>query len=196
MKKTIFAIIAALTAVTLAGCGSSNESSVSGGVSSTEAVTSSSKTTTATSAAETEPQEEVTQEQTAQEISLSGIYDKIITQQPEPENTVMFPESSEELINEFYPGLIQLDIKQMALYMPPVTGNACEILLLETVDSGSADKAQKIMSDRVDKAASDTFYADVADVWARNAQVQRSGNRLCMIVLPDGAVIPDDVFSL
>lgn len=128
-------------------------------------------------------------------VDLNVVYEKIMALQPESDSLVMFPEG-EELIEGLYNGITELGLTDMLLYAPPVTGNACEIFLVAAPDEDTAKQAAKIMQSRVDSSANDTGYPEVADVWKRNASVQRSGNLVCMIVLPDGFEIPDDVFAL
>lgn len=194
MKKiTALAAMAALIATALTGCASTNESSVSTpdtSVSTAESTPadSTSQDDSQTSAADTKESEAAG--------DLQSVYDKIMAQQPAENDIIMFPESSEDLINGYYPGLSDIEFKDFLLFMPPVTGNACEILLVEAADSAGADKTEQIMQARVDQAASDTVYPDVAEVWAKNAKVERDGNRVCMIVLPNDCVVPDNVFAL
>lgn len=221
MKKYIFAALVTAAALTITGCSSGKESSAdessstvsestasaadSGSAAST-AEDSAAESGSAASTAEDSAAESGSATSTAEDSApadgeqaagdLEEVYNKIMAVQTTPDDIIMFPETNEDYVNGLYPGLLDLDIKNMVFYVPPVTGNACEILLLEAADSNSADKAEKIMQDRVDSAASDTIYPDVAEVWARNAKVERSGNKLCMIVLPDSAVVPDDVFAL
>ena len=48
---------------------------------------------------------------------------------------------------------------------------------------------------RIDMGASITNYPESAAGWQKFAQVQKSGNFVCMIVLPEGYVIPENVFA-
>ena len=48
---------------------------------------------------------------------------------------------------------------------------------------------------RIDMGADNTTYSESAAGWQLYAQVQRSGNFVCMIVLPEGYVIPENVFE-
>lgn len=223
MKKYIFAAIVTAAALTITGCSSGKESSADESSSSVsesadsaaESAVSTAEDSTASTAGDTAVSSaEDSAASTAEDPAVSSaedsapadgeqsagdleeIYNKIMAVQTVPDDIIMFPETTKDIVNGLYPGLLDLNIKNMVFYVPPVTGNACEILLLEAADSDSADKAEKIMQERIDSSASDTIYPDVAEVWARNARVERSGNKLCMIVLPDSAVVPDDVFSL
>ena len=76
-----------------------------------------------------------------------------------------------------------------------MTGYACETLLVEVAED-SVDAAKAILQACVDSAANDTGYPENAALWQSNAQVQVQGNCLCMIALPDGYTIPENVFAL
>ena len=76
-----------------------------------------------------------------------------------------------------------------------MTGYACEILLVEVAED-DVDAAKAILQDRIDSGANDTGYPENAVLWQNNAQIQTQGNCLCMIALPDGCTIPENVFSL
>ena len=53
-----------------------------------------------------------------------------------------------------------------------------------------------IKQDRIDSGANDTGYPENAVLWQNNAQIQVQGNCLCLIALPDGYTIPENVFAL
>lgn len=203
MKKHVIAALAVVMMISASACSantvnSSGSSSASGSSSSAaEPDSGSSAATAETSAAET-PDDNQSGSESAPESSadLQAIYDKIIAAQDNPDDIIMFPETSEDYFNGFYSSLLDLDIKQKLLYMPPVTGNACEILLVEAADSENADKAEAIMKARIKTGADDTTYPEVAEVWQAHARVERSGNLLCMIALPMSCNVPDDVFAL
>lgn len=128
---------------------------------------------------------------------LSTFYQGVLDAQPEgAEVPIMFEESDPALIASFYPGLEEIELSQQAFYMPPVASAACEIVLVEVKNSADVQKVEEIFRARIDRGASDTVYPDNAAGWASNAQVQKSGNFLCMIVLPDGNTIPENVFKL
>ena len=52
-----------------------------------------------------------------------------------------------------------------------------------------------IFQARIDMGADNTNYPESAAGWQLYAQVQKSGNFVCMIVLPGGYVIPENVFE-
>lgn len=197
MKKYAIAALAALMMTSAAACSANTVSSSGSSSSAAEPDSGSSAATAEASTAET-PDDNQSGSESAPEsgADLQAVYDKIIAAQDNPDDIIMFPETSEDYFNGFYSGLLDLDIKQKLLYMPPVTGNACEILLVEAADSENADKAEAIMKARVKIGADDITYPEVAEVWQTHAMVERSGNLLCMIALPMSCNVPDDVFAL
>ena len=53
-----------------------------------------------------------------------------------------------------------------------------------------------IFQKRIDMGADNTNYPESAAGWAKYAKVHKSGNFVCMIVLPEGYVIPENVFEM
>lgn len=128
---------------------------------------------------------------------LSTFYQAILDAQPEnAEELIFFEESDPGLITSFYPGLLDIELNQRAFYMPPVATAPCEIVLVEVKNSGDVQTVADIFQARIDTGADDTAYPENAAGWANNAEVQQSGNFVCMIVLPDGYTIPENVFDL
>lgn len=203
MKKNAIAALAAIMALSATACSNNSGSANSASTANTSTMATNVPATSESEQSATDqntsaPESVPTQEASApgSDVDLQAVYDKIMAAQENPGDIIMFPESSDHIINSFYSGLTDLDIKQMVLYMPPVTGNACEILLVEASDSENADKAEAIMKARVKVGADDTTYPEVAEVWQTHAMVERSGDLLCMIALPMSCNVPDDVFAL
>ena len=129
------------------------------------------------------------------EISFDAVYQGILNAQENTDELIFFPEEGADAIESLYPGLTALNPSRLQLYLPPVTGYACEILLVEVAE-GDVDVAKAILQDRIDSGAGDTGYPENAVLWQNNAQVQVQGNCLCLIALPDGYTIPENVFAL
>ena len=129
------------------------------------------------------------------DISFDAVYQGILDAQENADELVFFPEEGADAIESLYPGLTALNPVRIQLYLPPVTGYACEILLVEVAED-DVDAAKAILQDRIDSGANDTGYPENAVLWQNNAQIQTQGNCLCMIALPDGCTIPENVFSL
>ena len=127
---------------------------------------------------------------------LSVFYDAVLAAQPEgAEALIFFEESDPALIDSFYPGLDDIELSQQAFYMPPIATHPCEIVLVEVKNDSDVQTVADIFQARIDLGADNTNYPESAAGWQLYAQVQRSGNYVCMIVLPEGYVIPENVFA-
>ncbi|MGN0687170.1 MAG: DUF4358 domain-containing protein [Oscillospiraceae bacterium] len=137
-------------------------------------------------------------EENRRHIDLEAVYNAIIAEQPSgAEPLVMFPESKDsEIVKSMYPDLERFDYNQMVLYVPPVVGYPCEIMLAEAKYRIDADHAEEVFQERIERAASDTDYPENSEGWVTRAEVQRDGFYVAMIVLPEGYTIPRNVFDL
>ena len=128
---------------------------------------------------------------------VSSFYDAILADQPEDtEDLIFFEESDSALINSFYPGLDGIELSQQAFYMPPIATHPCEIVLVEVKDAANVQAVVDIFQARIDLGADNTTYPESAAGWQLYGQVQCSGNFVCMIALPEGYVVPENVFAL
>ena len=128
--------------------------------------------------------------------ALDTFYQAILDAQPEDaEELILFEESDPGLIASFYPGLDSIELNQKAYYMPPIATYPCEIVLVEVKNEKDVQTVVDIFQARIDMGADDTTYPESAAGWKLYAQVQKSGNFVCMIVLPEGYVILENVFA-
>lgn len=128
---------------------------------------------------------------------LQQVYQDILAAQPEGSDDlsdVMFETTDKDAIEEFYPGLGAIELKQEVCYQHAVTG-FCEIMLVEAADSKDVQRIVDIFNQRIDTAADDSFYTETAQLWAQNAQVQTEGNYVALVALPDGYTVPEKIFS-
>ena len=124
-------------------------------------------------------------------IDLNNFYQAILEVQPEEaEELILFEESNPALIESFYPGLESIELSQQLFYMPPIATHPCEIVLVEVKNSEDVEKVVEIFKARIDMGANMSDYPESASGWQLYAQVQNSGNYVCMIVLPEGYNIP------
>jgi hypothetical protein len=127
---------------------------------------------------------------------LATFYQAVLDAQPEDaEALILFEEYNDDLIASFYPGLDSIELSQQAFHMPPIATHPCEIVLVEVKNPEDVQAVADIFQARIDQGAANTGYPESAAGWQRFAQVQKSGNFVCMIVLPEGYVIPENVFE-
>lgn len=129
--------------------------------------------------------------------ALDTFYQTILEAQPDDaEELILFEESNPDMIENFYSGLNRFELSQQAFYMPPIVTHPCEIALVEVKNPADVQAVAEIFQARIDKGADNTTYPESAAGWQANACVQKSGNFVCMIVLPEGYVVPENVFEL
>lgn len=128
---------------------------------------------------------------------LDTFYQAVLEAQPEgTEELILFEEFNPDLIASFYPGLDQIKLSQQVFYMPPIVTHPCEIVLVEVTQSEDVQAVMEIFQARIDLGADNTTYPESAAGWQLYAQVQQSGNFVGMIVLPEGYIVPQNVFEL
>lgn len=130
--------------------------------------------------------------------NLEEVYQSVLSLQADTgmEELIMFPESNEEYLDQLYPGFASIERKQTVAYLAPVTGFATEIVLVEVSNKDDVAAIKDIFNARIEANASDTTYPETAIHWANHGQVHTYGNYVCMIVLPDGYTIPENVFKM
>ena len=129
--------------------------------------------------------------------AVSTFCEAVLAAQPtDAEALIFFEESDPNLIDSFYPGLEEIELNQQVFYMPPIATHPCEIVLVEVADVADVQAVADIFRARIELGADNTTYPESAAGWQNYAQVQQSGNFVCMIVLPEGHVIPENVFNL
>ncbi len=139
-----------------------------------------------------------TKEKETKILNMEEVYQSVLALQESTgkEALIMFPEANEEYLEMFYPGFSSIPRTQTVAYMAPVTGFATEIFLVEVTNKDDVKAMKEIFEARIERGASDTSYPETAIHWANNGQVHTYGNYVCMIVLPEGYIIPENVFEL
>lgn len=137
------------------------------------------------------------EEQEDTKIDLEKVYNSIIEIQPEDaEELILFQETSEDYLEELYTGLKDIELEEKMIYVHPI-GIACEIALVEVENSDDVKSVEEIFSKRIEKGIESIMCdTDSQDIWRRRAEVQTEGKYVCMIVLPDGYEIPENVFDV
>lgn len=123
---------------------------------------------------------------------VNELYQAILAEQPEDmEPLQLFDESENKaLIENYYPNFYNCDYEQVLYYAPPIAGYPCEIMIVQTKTEREADYIEDEFVDRIGIGAADETYPENAEGWVFRAEVQRDGNFVVMIVLPEGYEIP------
>jgi len=85
--------------------------------------------------------------QTSADVNLEEFYQTIFT---DPENTPAMMPLEGEMLESFYPGLAEVELKQQVAYMPMITAVACEIVMVECANATDVDADKEVIQARVD----------------------------------------------
>lgn len=131
--------------------------------------------------------------QTPEELSdLEALYNKgmEVLAQMGKEAPVLFPETNVDYLNEFYPGLADIELKQLYAGVAPVTNAPFEIILVEVADEKDVQTVLDIYQGRVDRESDDAAYPENAEAWLNNCKITSRGCYVFLAVLMDPCEIP------
>lgn len=103
-------------------------------------------------------------------------------------NTPMMMDMTEDegLMGTYYPGLTDVETKQLVVRMPAITGQAFEFALAEAADADGAKTIADIFQARIDSQLSDSMmYPATLEAWEA-AKVITHGNVVALIVAGEG----------
>ena len=147
-------------------------------------------------AAPTEPApqtESIPQTEPVPEIlDLQAIYDQgmEVLAQMGDDAPILFPESNIDYLNEFYPGLADIELKQLSAGVAPVTNAPFEIILVEVANEADVQTVLEIFHARADRESGDTTYPENAAAWTNNCKITSRGCYVFLAVLMHPCEIP------
>ena len=103
---------------------------------------------------------------------------------------ILFPETNIDYLNAFYPGLADIEMKQLYAGVAPVTNAPFEIILVEVADKADVPTVLEIFHARMDKGSGDTTYPENAEAWINNCKITSRGCYVFLAVLMDPCEIP------
>ena len=123
---------------------------------------------------------------------LEALYNKgmEVLAQMGKEAPVLFPETNIDYLNEFYPGLADIELKQLYAGVAPVTNAPFEIILVEVADEKDVQTVLDIYQGRVDRESDDSAYPENAEAWLNNCKITSRGCYVFLAVLMDPCEIP------
>lgn len=107
---------------------------------------------------------------------------------------------SEEMLDLYYPGLSELEPKQLIARTPMMSAAVSEVVLIECRSGEDADKAQEILQGRIDYQVGDdtnpggAWYPESIEQWEKTT-VQRQGNYLALLAVADTQGQLEDIFN-
>lgn len=118
--------------------------------------------------------------------------------------TEMTPEYPyyEEDMNRSLPGLLEMDLEQMVIYMTMITLNNGEFSMVQAKSPEDAARAAEIFQGLIDYMAGDgdeiggAFYPGPTELWRNSSRVEIQGNYVLMVAGEDCDRIVDDFKAL
>ena len=103
---------------------------------------------------------------------------------------ILFPETDVNYLNNFYPGLADLELKQLYAGVAPVTNAPFEVILVEVANEADVPTVMEIFQARVDKESGDSTYPENAEAWMNKTRITSRGNYVFLAVLMGSYEIP------
>ena len=103
---------------------------------------------------------------------------------------VLFPETDINYLENFYPGLSDIELKQLYAGVAPVTNAPFEIILVEVANEADVETVKEIFQARADRESSDSTYPENAQAWMNNTRITSRGNYVFLAVLMGSSEIP------
>jgi len=118
----------------------------------------------------------------AKEVDLTATYEAVgAAHELPPSLTLMDAETMEA----FYPGIGALELPQVQIYTPMMTGVAYEIAMAECADAEQVKAVETIFNDRVTaQAEGGAWYPESMEVWSKGV-VKTYGNYVVLLVAGD-----------
>ena len=107
-----------------------------------------------------------------------------------PNAPILFPETNIDYLNEFYPGIADIELKQFFAGVAPVTNAPFEVILVEVANEADVPTVLEIYQARVDRESDDSSYPENAEAWLNNCKITSRGCYVFLAVLMDPCEIP------
>ena len=103
---------------------------------------------------------------------------------------ILFPETNVNYLENFYPGLAAVELKQLYAGVAPVTNAPFEIILVEVANAEDVPTVLEIFQSRVDRESGDTAYPENAEAWLNDCKITSRGNYVFLAVLMGSYEVP------
>ncbi len=115
-------------------------------------------------------------------VDLTAFYNDLVTKYGEnfPANANLT--EAEEMLEMVFPGLKDIETKQLVAYQPMMGAVVCEIVLVEVVNAADVESVKTILQSRIDTQVNGgAWYPESIEGWKNNSEIVVNGNYLMMI---------------
>lgn len=112
---------------------------------------------------------------------FSGFIQRIDTSDPD------LGEMMTDMLAGFYPGLTDLDLEQMEIYMSMISFGSGELAVVQAKSAGDAAKVKEIFQARVDSKSTEGAgnYPEEVELWQRSSAVTENGSYVMLVCAED-----------
>lgn len=123
---------------------------------------------------------------------FSGFMDRIDTGDPDT------GEFMADMLNNYYPGLTDLDLEQMEVYMSMISFSSGELALVQAKNAGDAAKVKEVFQSRIDSKSTEgaNNYPEEVEMWQRSAKTAENGNYVMLVCHEDADAIVSEFNDL
>lgn len=101
------------------------------------------------------------------------------------------------MLDGYFPGLKEMDLAQVEVYLCMISFNTGEFSLVEAKNADDAAKVKDIFQARIDSMVEEGVnYPDTIEQWQNNSQVVVNGNYVMLVCAEDCDAIVDDFNAL
>lgn len=115
-------------------------------------------------------------------VDLTAFYNDLVTKYGEnfPANANLT--EAEEMLEMVFPGLKDVETKQLVAYQPMMGAVVCEIVLAEVVNAADVETVKTILQARIDaQVDGGAWYPESIEGWKNNSEIVVNGNYIMMI---------------
>ena len=173
MKKIVSLVLALVLALSLVACGGKTNTETPG-----------TPSTPGTSAPEASTTPEV------QEPSFGADLTKFYTDMMNAAGEapmMMEMHADLEMLEMNYPGLKDIETKQLIAVAPMMSAVAMEFVFVEVANASDVDAVKTILQTRIDnQVAGGAWYPETIEGWKNNSDIVVNGNYVALFVIPEG----------
>ena len=102
------------------------------------------------------------------------------------------------MLGNYYPGLTDLDLEQVEIYMPMISFSGGVLALVQATSAEDAAKVKEIFQARLDSKTVDGpgNYPEDVEMWQRSAKIADHGNYVLLVNHDDSEAIVNEFNAL
>ena len=103
-----------------------------------------------------------------------------------------------DMLNNYYPGLTDLELEQMEVYMSMISFSSGELALVQAKNADDAARVKEIFQARIDSKSTEgaNNYPEEVEMWQRSARTAEYGSYVMLVCHEDADAIVSEFNDL